>query len=170
MLGNMKINFFSLRFRIIGLGSVLLTLAFASAQAGPQLSAVGPRPPGMVQGVSGGYLEVFSRTEQTQWGEGTYYYPHTSYRILNGAGQTVQWVDNHNSTIDEDPQKVELAPGTYTVKAWSDRDGLVSVPVVIKRAQLTAVHLEKGRASDEEAINPAHAVRTPSGQVVGWRA
>jgi hypothetical protein len=37
---------------------------------------------------------------------------------------------------------VELAPGNYVVRAWSESQGLVSVPVIIKSAQTTVVHLE----------------------------
>ena len=79
-------------------------------------------------------------------------------------------MENHDTSIDEDPQKVELPPGTYTVKAWSDNDGLVTVPVIIKVARTTNVHLEEGRASDKEAINSSKAVKTPTGQIVGWKA
>jgi flagellar hook assembly protein FlgD len=92
--------------------------------------------------VSVGYLTVFSSTEETQWGEGSYYYVHTGYRIYDSAGKVVKWVENHDTSIDEDPQKVELAPGTYTIWAQSDKDGYVKVPVVIKLARTTAVHLE----------------------------
>lgn len=135
-----------------------------------QLPAVGPRPPGIYEGVSGGYLKVFSATEEHQWGEGSYYYPHSSYRITDASGKTIKRVENHQTDIDERPETVELAPGTYTVIAQSENDGLVRVPVVIKRALTTAVHLEKGRESDREAVNSSQAVRTPSGQIVGWMA
>ncbi len=141
-----------------------------SAQAGPILPAVGPRPPGEYEKVSCGYLKVFSATQHSQWGEGSYYYPHTSYWIYDSTGRQVQTVENHGSSIDESPEKVELTPGIYTVKAWSDNDGLVTVPVVIKLARTTAVHLENGRAADKEAMNPAKVITAPSGQVVGWKA
>src|SRR5665811_639441 len=83
-----------------------------SAQAGPVLPAVGPTPPGVYDKVTCGYLKVFSRTEQTQWGEGSYYNVHTAYWIYDSAGKRMT-IDNHDSTIDETPQKVELAPGKY---------------------------------------------------------
>ena len=89
-----------------------------------------------------GYLKVFSSTQESQWGEGSYYYLHTGYRIYDSTGKAVKWVENHNTSIDEDPEKVELAPGAYTIWAQSDKDGYVKVPVVIKPARITAVHLE----------------------------
>lgn len=152
--------------------ALLLALTWLSihAQAGIVLPAVGPHPPGVYDRVSCGYLKVFSATEQTQWGEGSYYYPHTSYWIYNAEGKRIMTVENHASSIDESPEKVELVPGTYTVKAWSENDGLVTVPVIIKLAQITDVHLENGRESDKEAVNPTKAITTPSGQVVGWKA
>ena len=93
-----------------------------------------------------GYLTVFSSTEETQWGDGAPYYVHTGYHIYDSTGTAVKWVANHDSSIDEAPEKVELAPGNYTVWAQSDKDGYVKVPVVIKVARTTAVHLEKGNA------------------------
>ncbi|MCE0524205.1 MAG: hypothetical protein LV480_14965 [Methylacidiphilales bacterium] len=157
----------------LALGGALvlaLTCFSTQAQAGPVLPAVGPRPPGEYDKVSCGYLEVFSRTQETQWGEGSYYYPHTAYWIYNSDGKRIKTVENHDTDIDESPQKVDLAPGAYVVKAWSDNDGLVTVPVIIKVAQTTTVHLENGRTSDNDIFNPAKAVKTPSGQIVGWKA
>jgi hypothetical protein len=78
-------------------------------------------------------------------------------------------VQNHGLFPTEGPDDVQLAPGTYFVKAWSDNDGLVTVPVIIKLAQTTSVHLENGRAGDNDIFDPAKAVKTPSGQVVGWK-
>jgi hypothetical protein len=161
-----------LQFTTVQAGVILLTLTGFSTQAhaGNLLPAVGPHPPGVYDKVSCGYLEVFSATQESQWGEGSYYYPHTGYRIYNASGKLLKWVENHDTNTDETPAKVELAPGTYTVWALSDNDGYVNVPVVIKLAQVTKVHLENGRDSDKEAIDPARAVTTPSGQIVGWKA
>lgn len=136
--------------------------------AGPVLPEVGPTPPGAYPKISCGYLKVFSRTEQSQWGEGSYYYIHTAYWIYDASGKRIRTVSNHDSSIDEDPQKVELSPGRYVVKAWSDNDGLVTVPVVIKLARTTTVNLEEGR--DQSALDESRAVKTPSGQFVGWKA
>jgi hypothetical protein len=151
-------------------GALVLTLVGFSTpvQAGPVLPAVGPTPPGHYDKVSCGYLEVYSRTQEKQWGEGSYYYPHTAYWIYSPGGKKVT-VSNNCDTTNETPERVELAPGTYTVKAWSDNDGLVTVPVIIKLARITSVHLEEGR-SNKEAIDSPSAVKAPSGQIVGWKA
>ena len=156
---------------VIPTGALVLALiGFSSqAQGGPVLPAVGPTPPGHYDKVSCGYLEVFSRTQQMQWGEGSYYYPHTAYWLYNSDGKRIRTVGNNSDSIDESPEKVELPPGTYTVKAWSDNDGLVTVPVVIKLARTTSVHLDGGRQSASASAD-SHAVKTPSGQVVGWKA
>jgi hypothetical protein len=154
-------------------GQLLLLSCFflqGPATADVLSHAVGPRPHGNYENDFSGSLIVYSRTEQTQWGDGTYFYPHTAYWIYNTDGKKIKTVENHGSSIDEAPERVELTPGTYTVKAWSDHDGLVTVPVVIKRTQITKVHLENGRDSDKEAIDSARAVTTRSGQLVGWKA
>jgi len=131
------------------LTSAFVGLTTTTAQAGPVLAPVGPRAPGDYPKVSCGYLEVFSRTEETQWGEGSYYHPHSAYWIYSTDGKRLKTVDNHDSEIDEKPQRVELTPGKYTVRAWSDDDGLVTVPVTIALARTTRVRLESGPDSDE---------------------
>jgi hypothetical protein len=148
-------------------GAVLApALAAIPAHAGPVLPAVGPTPPGVYDKVTVGYLKVFSRTQETQWGEGSYYYPHTAYWIYDTAGKRIT-VDNHDSEIDGNPQKVELTPGRYVVKAWSDNDGLVTVPVIIKLARMTTVNLEENKQASN---NDSRAIKAPSGQFVGWKA
>ena len=135
--------------RVKTVGLLLLLACFflqGQATAGVTLPTVGPTDPGQNDKVSVGYLAVFSSTEEAQWGEGPYYYVHTGYRIYDSAGKAVKWVNNHDSSIDEAPEKVELAPGKYTIWAQSDKDGYVEVPVVIKLARTTAVHLENGNA------------------------
>lgn len=126
-------------------GLLLLLACFflqGQAMAGVTLSPVGPGDPGQNDKASVGYLTVFSSTEEAQWGEGSYYYVHTGYRIYDSAGKAVKWVANHDGSTDETPEKVELAPGQYTIWAQSDKDGFLKVPVVIKVARTTAVHLE----------------------------
>ena len=91
---------------------------------------------------SAGYLTVYSSTEVTSWGEGTEYYVHTGYRVYDSAGKAVKWVANHDSNADETPATVELPPGKYTVWAQSESDGYVSVPVQVKPARTTTLHLE----------------------------
>ena len=132
----------------------------APAHAGPVLPTVGPES--QSDGVTCGYLKVYSRTEQTQWGENTYYYPHTAYWIYNSAGARIKTVANHDTSIDESPTKVELTPGHYVVKAWSDDAGLVTVPVIIKLAETTKVHLESGSQETSGASGGHVTVGNPS--------
>jgi hypothetical protein len=126
-------------------GLLLLLAGFflqGQARAGVTLPEVGPSEPGQNNRVTVGYLTVFSSTEETQWGDGPYYYVHTGYRIYDSAGKAVKWIANHDTSTDEAPEKIELAPGRYTIWAQSDKDGYVNVPVVIKLARTTVVHLE----------------------------
>lgn len=169
MKSNLLPQFFSVSVQVGA--TVLAIICFSThVQAGPTLAAVGPAPLGQYDKVSCGYLKVFSRTQEAQWGEGSYYYPHTAYSIYNLEGKQIKTVENHSDNTDEAPEKVELTPGTYMVKAWSDNDGLVTVPVVIKLARITTVHLENGRESDKENISSDKGVTAPSKQVVGWKA
>jgi len=126
-------------------GLFLLLACFSlegQARAGVTLPQVEPSDPGQNNRVTVGYLTVFSSTEETQWGDGPYYYVHTGYRIYDSAGKAVKWIANHDTSTDEAPEKIELAPGRYTIWAQSDKDGYVNVPVVIKLARTTVVHLE----------------------------
>jgi len=161
----------------IQIGALVSALMCSSTltHAGPVLPAVGPSPPGEYQKVSCGYLEVYSATEESSpagVSDGDDYYPHTAYWIYNASGKRIRTVQNHGiQPEDTGPEKVELTPGTYVVKAWSDKDGLVTVPVVIKLARTTTVHLENGTETENSQIfDPSKAVKSPSGQVVGWKA
>jgi hypothetical protein len=107
-----------------------------------------PTAPGQDGRVSFGCLKVFSATQESQWGEGSYYYLHTGYRIYDSAGTAVKWVENHNTSIDEDPQRVELEPGKYIIWAQSDKNGYVKMSVIIKPGRSTLVDLESGCNSD----------------------
>jgi hypothetical protein len=154
-------NLRSLLLNVTAVATVLASAAFTlPAHAGPTLATVGPDSD--YAKVSCGYLKVFSRTEQTQWGENTYYYPHTAYWIYDGAGKRIKTVSNHDTSIDESPTKVSLSPGRYVVKAWSDDAGLVTVPVVIKIAQTTTVHLESGSAETSGVTGGHVTVGNPS--------
>lgn len=133
------------------------------------LQGLAQASPGQNGPASVGYLEVFSATEETSpagVSDGDSYNLHTGYRIYDSAGKTVKWVDNPDGGNNEDPQKVELAPGAYTIWAQSDKDGYVKVPVVVRPYQTALIHLE----GNQEEIDPARAITTSSGKVVGWKA
>jgi hypothetical protein len=44
----------------------------------------------------------------------------------------------------------------------------VTVPVIIKLARTTTVNLEEGRK--QAAMDESRAIKSPSGQIVGWKA
>jgi len=134
---------------LIQIGALALALICFSTQAhaGPVLPAVGPNSTAQSDMVSRGDLVVYSATTQGVFGCGDYFYPHSAYWIYNTSGKTVRTVRNHGTFPEAGPSTVQLAPGTYTVRAWSDSQGLVTVPVIIKSAQTTVVHLDNDRLS-----------------------
>jgi len=91
----------------------------------------GPTP------VSHGYLVVYTPTQETTWGCGDEYYPHTGYRIYDANGKSVEWVRNNDGRMDPDPQTVKLVPGNYTIRGLG-----VAARVQIKLAATTTVHLD----------------------------
>ena len=155
---------------------VPLTLAAAfcavpalKAAADTVLPEVGPKVMGYYQGPDLGTLRVYTATEAYDDGE-LNYYPHTSYTVYRADGSVALFVRNHLGNNDESPETVQLPAGKYRVKADSESDGRVIVPVVVKGGHTTVVSLEKGRESDQQDVASAMAVKSPSGQVVGWRA
>jgi len=90
--------------------------------------------------LSHGALEVYSATDEFNDG-GTLYYAHGAYAIYTLDGELFKNVENHISRSDELPEIVSLPVGSYTVMARSDRDGYVSVPVMIRYGLRTIVDL-----------------------------
>ena len=116
-----------------------------------------------------GFLTVFSATEWTTTdGDGPSQLSYTNYQIDAADGSLFQEVTNG----DYEPTRVILPIGTYTVVAWSDTSGEVSVPVAIETGKLTVVHLESEKDWKEAsaAIPSADLVRLQNGQPIGFRA
>jgi hypothetical protein len=90
--------------------------------------------------LSHGALEVYSATDEFNDG-GTLYYAHGAYAIYTLDGKLFKNVENHISRSDELPETVSLPVGSYTVMARSERDGYVSVPVMIRNGLRTIVDL-----------------------------
>ena len=90
--------------------------------------------------LSHGALEVYSATDEFNDG-GTLYYAHGAYAIYTLDGKLFKNVENHISRSDELPETVSLPVGSYTVIARSERDGYVSVPVMIRNGLRTIVDL-----------------------------
>jgi len=158
--------------RISVLAVALISFSTA-AHAGPVLRAVGPDTPDPDEQVNScGYLKVYSATDASESidNEDTNFYPHSAYWIYNSAGKRIKTVQNHGTAPIEGPETVELPPGNYIVRAWSDNDGIVTVPVIIKLDRTTAVHLDRSHLSYNDATDPAGEVKAPSMQLDGLKA
>ncbi|MEI8234696.1 MAG: hypothetical protein WCH57_08420 [Verrucomicrobiota bacterium] len=133
------------------------------------LDAVGPGRTPCNIGASPGYLRVYTATEEHNDGD-VMYYPHTEYTICNPNGTRFRTVSNHIGMHDEDPATVTLPSGHYVIIADSETDGRIKVPVTVGEGRTTVVELEGKRARNPSDVDPADAVKTPSGQIAGWRA
>jgi len=125
--------------------SLLAAAFFASAdcaqsQPPAALSTAGDSGPG--QGATG-YLIVYTDTEDPIDVGDIVYHPHTSYKIYDSHGALFRSVRNHLSSRDENPARVSLPPGRYTVVGKSETKGDVAVPVNISALRTTVVNLEK---------------------------
>ncbi len=115
----------------------------ASDQKVTALAPVGPDSGRVPGGKVSGYLVVYSDTESPIMNDDVMYYPHTGYKIYDSHGAYVRYVQNHVSASDESPSRVALPAGNYTIRARSEIDGEVSVPVIIRGLSTTVVNLEK---------------------------
>ena len=133
------------------LGALTMMTGCASDQKVTLLSPVGPDT-GRIPGTkTPGYLVVYSDTENPINTGDTMYYPHTAYKIYDAHGSYVRFVQNHMSSSDETPARVSLPPGNYTIRAQSEIDGDVAVPVLIKGLRTTVVNLEKRSHNPQES-------------------
>ena len=116
----------------------------STTESAMKLPAVGPVP-GIYgnYGTRSGYLQVFSATRPVNDG-GVLYYPHTAYSVYSADGKRVTSCPNHAGPDDQTPLVVPIIPGQYTVYALADGLGMVAVPTVITRGQLTIMFLERG--------------------------
>lgn len=155
--------------RIVPLAAFAALCAAPALKADTVLPEVGPKIMGYYNGPDLGSLRVYTATEAYDDGQ-LNYYPHSSYTVYRPDGSVALYVRNHLGNNDEAPETIQLPAGKYKVKADSESDGRVIVPVVVKGGHTTVVSLEKGRESDRQDVAPQVAVKSPSGQVVGWRA
>ena len=73
------------------------------------------------------------------------YYPHSDYRLYTTDGHFIKTIHNSISRNDETPERVALPSGQYIVRAISEIDGPVEVPVTIATGRTTVVNLESSR-------------------------
>jgi hypothetical protein len=136
------------------------------------LAPVGPEPApwsGLEPSAGTGGLQVFTATDEYELDHDVPYFPHQDYEIYSGTGSRLRRVWNSQSHEDETPAVVTLPAGKYLVKADAELYGFVTVPVVIRPAELTRVILQPGW-SPKPAVARSELVRIPQGYYVGWRA
>ena len=157
----------TLRNTIFSGGSALLLTSCASAPPTIVHETVGPGPT-VVNEQYNGFLKVYSATEWMADDDGPSLLKYTNYQIDAADGTVFKEVAND----DQEPTRVILPKGTYTVVAQSDTSGMVSVPVAIETGKTTVVHLEREKDWKEApvGIRSADLVRLPNGQPIGFRA
>ena len=152
----------------IGLGCLAFLPACATTGAHLAINPVGPRVASAGSLVGVGSLVVYSAASPFN---DNYTEDHSSYKILASDGQLVRRVHNYivGDFTYEPPSNVQLAAGSYVVRAESQDYGLVNVPVVIRGGQTTRVYLDC--ASQPANLRTArNTVKLPDGQVIGWSA
>lgn len=130
------------------------------------LEAVGPAPP-LPSPAPRGFVRVYTPTEEYTDSD-VFYYPHRDFSILSSYGAVVKRVRNADSPWDETPALTALPVGSYKIKSWTRRSGIVTVPVIVELGRTTDVYLDD---SFERSEVPHGAyVTLPSGEIIGWRA
>ena len=157
---------------------VLLTVAtlwsgYAFSPREVLLEPVGPRSIQSTASNDRGTLVVFSAYDVTAAGVGDYEHRHhySDYKIFSPDGKLLQIVHNDSNTVLREATPVKLPAGLYRVVAQANGYGVVTVPVVIEKGEVTTVHLEGGGPwKNKIAHDQAGVVRLPDGQIVGYRA
>ncbi len=118
------------------------------------LHTVGPAPSGTMQARATGALIVYTAVKAPQpiGVSDTLYYPHTSYTLYDANGKFLRGVRNHIGAWDEEPERVSLPPGRYTISAESELQGSVKAPIIIQAGKTTVVNLQ--RISHHDALAP----------------
>lgn len=124
------------------IGAVIIPLLAGCASPPVALNSVGPAPAKDAgKQFPIGCLRVYTATDTHEIAENTYYYPHTAYRIYTEDGKLWKYIPNHTGDMDESVANVQIPEGSYRISAQSEAYNLISVPVVIRGAQTTEVHL-----------------------------
>jgi hypothetical protein len=157
----------ALRNTIVSVAAVLIA-SCASAPPTMVHETVGAIP-GVGNEEQNGFLMVYSRTVLTTPppGDSPSVLSYTDYEIAAADGTLFEQVANG----DEEPTRVTLPKGTYTVVADSDTSGKVTVPVAIEAGKITVVHVEREEDWKEASarVRSADLVWLPNGQAIGFR-
>jgi len=115
-----------------------------SAQAGDRNPLFpGPVRPGGLDYPAGspqGYLTVYLMAGEFNDGN-AWYFPRSAFAIYTIDGKLFKNV-KRLFTDDKTPEVVALPVGSYMIVARSEKDGYVSLPVVIKAGQRTILDLD----------------------------
>ena len=144
-----------------------------SSPNGLVLNPVGPAPGGSFGTGTSGMLQVYSALDSApDFNNSPYRSRYSDYKVYSADGtELVKAVRNDTGKLIEGPPRIDLAVGRYRVIARANGYGEVTVPVVIKPNQTTAIHLEGSHWWPKSSqIFDANPVRLPSGQIVGWPA
>ena len=157
----------ALRNTILSVATAVLLASCASAPPTIVHETVGPGLP-VVNEEHNGFLTVYTATAWTTDDDGPSLLSYTNYEIDAADGTLFKEVPNGQ----QEPTRVILPKGTYTVVAQSDTSGMVSVPVAIETGRITVVHLEREKDWKEASagLRSADLVRLPNGQPIGFRA
>jgi hypothetical protein len=150
------------------LSAALAVLGASCASAPPTIvrEPVGPAF-AVINEEHNGFLTVYSATEWTSGDDAPRQLTYSAYQIDAADGSLFREVPNG----DQEPSRVILPKGSYTVVAESETSGTVRVPVIIETGRITVLHLEQERDWKASAgIRNADLVRLPSGQPIGFRA
>ena len=163
---------------LVALGIALSAISCTTMPRPIALAPVGPRPGSQPTSAHTGFLKVYSEVRWSVYKvsdvwvypdyERSHYFAHTDYDVYDAAGKRIENVQNTEALHSLEPKQVSLPPGDYNIKAWTDADQLVMVPIVIKAGCLTIVNLEK---KDRQLFQGAHSddlVHAPDGRIVGW--
>ena len=156
----------TLRNTILSVATAALVASCASAPPTIVHETVGPGPT-VVNQQHNGFLKVYNATEWMAEDDLPSLLKYTNYQIDASDGTVFKEVAND----DQEPARVILPKGTYTVVAWSDTSGKVNVPVAIETGKTTVLHLEREKDWKEApaGIPSGDLVRLPNGQPIGFR-
>ena len=128
--------------RVLALSALISLRLSAADWKGISVDPVGPAPESAVDSSKAktGWLEVYTPLEVN---DNDYQHPrHASYLILNREGRVLKRVRNHAGSFAQEPERVQIAAGTYTLVRPAARRGRPPVPIVVQPNQTTLVRLE----------------------------
>jgi hypothetical protein len=148
--------------------SVAKAILLSSCASSPTIvhDTVGPALAAVDEGHNG-VLIVYSATAWTSGDDdGPRQLNYTDYQVSSADGTALRQVTNG----DDQPARVSLPKGNYTVMAESDNLGTVNVPVAIAPGKTTILHLEREKDWKTDSIPDGDLVRLPNGQPIGFRS